>query len=142
MKQGCSIKHLYCQLRELCTTKGILVLDCNSRGLSFCVESSMVKDALITIYASPALSWRRALYVLVHEVCHWYTLNTLLNKEPPLDKPATESIANREAMRLLAWLGGTSLAQLYRAAYRRERSWAECTKVLKELAKYRMVQGL
>jgi hypothetical protein len=98
-----SYKKFYLKLRSLIAPHA-LVLDCNSRGLSF----GAAKNCIV-IYISPAMCWRRMLFMLAHEICHYFNFKVpdLMFKE--LKNPNDESHASNHAFLLLMSLGCSSV---------------------------------
>ena len=102
-------KQFYIRLRGIIASY-VLLLDYNSRGIS--CESSRNQ---VIIYVSPAMSWKRMLFILAHEICHFFGPNLKFPKQPH-----NEKVANRNAVILLNMIGCKVSKKQYAEFYRKE----------------------
>lgn len=78
-----------------------------------CASRSDRSEVLIVV--NPALSWRNRLFTLAHETGHLFRLEK--EKLVPAKRVAGEALANRRAIKLLAWVLEEDVSAAYSQFY-------------------------
>lgn len=121
-----TLKDTYVHLRNAACGNGVIVLDA-SRHLGFACKHIPPKFKGVTIYVCPAMTYKRRLFTLAHELGHFFELRGEDGRRGLVLCPETqeEGLANRMAVEILLAMRVKKARKEYGEFYR----WASKAKV-------------